>query len=76
MEAGHFFLGGLAGVVDIEVAVEAGVDDEGVSHGYALGFHGVVFGVDELAEVGVVEVGDLAFAILQIHKSMIMTMCL
>ena len=49
-------------MVDIELAVELRVDDQGVGHSDAFWFHGVFFRVDELAEVLVVKVGDLSFA--------------
>lgn len=52
------------------MAVEPGVDDERVGHGDAFGFHGMFFGVDELAEVRVVEVGDLALSF-DIHSGLI-----
>ena len=44
-------------------------------HGDALGFHGMLFGVDELAEVGVVEVGDLALSF-DIHRRLIISVIL
>ena len=49
-------------MVDVEFAVETGVDDEGMGHGYSFGFHGVLFRVDEFAEVLVVEVTHPPFA--------------
>ena len=49
-------------MVDVEFAVETGVDDEGMGHGYSFGFHGVLFRVDEFAEVLVVEIAHPPFA--------------
>lgn len=48
------------------MAVEASVDNERVRHSDALRLHGMLLGVDELAEVSVVEVGHLPLA-LAIH---------
>lgn len=53
-------------MVDVEMAVEAHVDDKRMRHGDAFGAHGVLLGVDELSEVLVVEVGHFSLA-LQLH---------
>lgn len=56
VEATHFIATGLPGVVDVEVAVKAGVDNEGMCHCDALGLHGVLLRVYELSEVLVVKI--------------------
>lgn len=66
MEPCHFFPAGLASMVNVQMAIEASVDNERVRHGDALRLHGMLLGVDELAEVCVVEVGHLPLA-LAIH---------
>lgn len=54
-------------MIDIEAAVEASVDDEGVGHGDTFWTHGMLFGVDEFSEIGVVEIGDFTFAF-EVHQ--------
>lgn len=50
-------------MVHIQVLVQTSVDYQGMSHGYALWFHRVLFRVDELAEVLVVKVGHFALRV-------------
>lgn len=45
-------------VVDIKLFIQSSCTDKRVCHANPLWFHGVVFGVDYLAESRVVEVGD------------------
>jgi len=51
------------------MTVEASVDNQWVGHRDTLWFHGMFFGVDEFAEVGIVEVGDLALSF-DIHSGL------
>jgi hypothetical protein len=67
VKARHLVAAGLPRVVDVQVAVEASVDHQGVRHGDPLRLHRVLLRVDELAEVLVVEVGHLALP-LPIHS--------
>lgn len=59
MELGHLVLGSGLRAVDLEVLVEVVVHNEGVGHPDTMGFHGVPGIVGVVADVGVVEVGDL-----------------
>jgi len=49
------------GSVAFHFTVKAVAEDEVVGHFYAVGFHGVAGAVVEVADVGLVEVGDSLF---------------
>ena len=58
MEARHGGRGHMARTEDFHATVEAVVDDEVVSHAYAVGFHGVALAIVVVSYFGIVEVGD------------------
>lgn len=53
-------------MIDIEVAIESAVDNEGVGHSYAFWFHGMLLRVYEFAEVMVVEVRHFPLSV-EVH---------